>query len=152
MTLSTSCIFCSVTHCLWITTDWVMCIYNESIYSILNLKDVDSTLINPMWFCVVYLNRCRKQPSLTNNYTNEIIKIATMSVKPIPKRCSTCSKRCSTCLKRQPNPSLIIYGLTVWQFGCMVCVLKYLRVAFKFIMSSYCQWSSSVVSYIGQVL
>ena len=49
--------FCSVTFCLWITTDLVMCIYNESIYSILNLKDVDSTLIKPMWFCVVYLNR-----------------------------------------------------------------------------------------------
>ena len=27
-----------------------MCIYNESIYSILNLKDVDSTLINAMLF------------------------------------------------------------------------------------------------------
>ena len=64
-----------------------MCIYNESIYSILNLKDVDSTLINPMWFCVVYLNRlkCRKHLSNTNNYTSEIIKIARTSVKPIQK-------------------------------------------------------------------
>ena len=49
--------FCNVTLCLWITTGLVMCIYNESIYSIFNLKDVDSTLISPMLFWVIYLNR-----------------------------------------------------------------------------------------------
>ena len=58
--------------------------------------------------------------------------------------CSTWSRRCSTCLKRQPNWSRII-----WQVGHIVHVLKYLKVAFKFIMSNYCQWSGSVVSYIG---
>ena len=75
-----------------------------------------------------------------------------MSVKPIQKDAQHVQKRCSTCLKRQPNPSLIIYVLTVWQLGHIVYVCKYLRVAFKFIMSSYCQWFGSVVSYIGQVL
>ena len=79
------------------------------------MKDVDSTLINPVWFCVVYLNSCNVENThpTQKNYTREIIKIARTSVKPIPKRCSTCSKRHSTCLKRQPNQSLIIYGLTV---------------------------------------
>ena len=56
-------------------------------------------------------------------------------------------ERCSTCLKKQPNPSGIVYVLTVWQLGHIVHILKYLIVAFKFIMSSYCQWSHGIVSY-----
>ena len=58
------------------------------------------------------------------DYTSEIIKIARHSVKPIQKDV-----------------------LSVWQLGHIVHILKYLRVAFKFIMSSYCQWSHGVVSY-----
>ena len=50
------------------------------------------------------------------DYTSEIIKIAGHSVKPIQKDV-----------------------LTVSQLGHIVHILKYLRVAFKFIMSSYCQ-------------
>ena len=58
------------------------------------------------------------------DYTSEIIKIARPSVKPIQKDV-----------------------LTVWQLGHIVHILMYLRGAFKFIMSSYCQWSCGVVSY-----
>ena len=58
------------------------------------------------------------------DYTSEIIKIARHSVKPIQKGV-----------------------LTVWQLGHIVHILKYLRVAFKFIMSSCCQWSHGVVWY-----
>ena len=57
MTLSTSCIFLQC-HLLPLDNSRLSdCIYNESIYSILNLKDVDSTLIQ--YQCgsvVVYLN------------------------------------------------------------------------------------------------
>ena len=59
------------------------------------------------------IDPCFKLYHTEKDYTNEIIKIARHHVKPIQKRCSTCSKRCSTCLKRQPNPSGIIYVLTV---------------------------------------
>ena len=48
-----------------------MCIYNESIYSILNLKDVDSTLINPVWFCVVYLNSCNVENTRPTQKTTQ---------------------------------------------------------------------------------
>ena len=98
------------------------------------------------------IDPCFRLYHTEKDYTSEIIKIVRHSVKPIQKDVQHVSKRCSTCLKRQPNPREIIYVLTVWQLGHIVHILKYVRVAFKFIMSSYCQWSHSVVSYIGQVL
>ena len=49
------------------------------------------------------IDPCFRLYHTEKDYTSEILKIARTSVKPIQKRCSTCSKRCSTCLKRQPN-------------------------------------------------
>ena len=77
----------------------------------------------PVCKCALCIDPCVRLHHTEKEYTNEIIKIARMWIKSIEKEMLNMSKEVRnhialfSCLLLHPNPSGVIYVLTVWQVG-----------------------------------
>ena len=93
------------------------------------------------------IDPCLRLYHTEKDYTSKITKIPRMSVKPIQKDAQHVLKKLETTQLYFPTFCCILIqvgylcsnSLTAWAVMCIVHILKYLRVAFKFIMSSHCQ-------------